>query len=88
MKERNYVNTFFTPHLIRLKHSKLLPFSDFLTDTHGRQHDYLRISLTEKCNLRCTYCMPEEGVDLTEKGKLLSSEELVQIAKIFVDEGL
>ena len=32
--------------------------------------------------------MPEEGVDLTEKGKLLSSEELVQIAKIFVDEGL
>jgi len=71
-----------------LKHSNLLPFSDFLTDTHGRQHDYLRISLTEKCNLRCTYCMPEEGVDLTEKGKLLSSEELVQIAKIFVDEGV
>jgi len=71
-----------------LKHSNLLPFSDFLTDTHGRQHDYLRISLTEKCNLRCKYCMPEEGVDLTEKGKLLSSEELVQIAKIFVDEGV
>ena len=73
---------------VRLKHSNLLPFSDFLTDSHGRQHDYLRISLTEKCNLRCTYCMPEEGVDLTEKGKLLSSEELVQIAKIFVDEGV
>ena len=34
-------------------------FSDFLTDTHNRQHDYLRISVTERCNLRCLYCMPE-----------------------------
>merc|ERR1712223_1125748 len=70
------------------KHSDLLPFSAFLTDTHGRQHDYLRISLTEKCNLRCQYCMPEQGVDLTEKTKLLTSEELIQISKIFVDEGV
>ena len=36
-----------------------------LTDTHGRIHDYLRISLTEKCNLRCHYCMPAEGVPLS-----------------------
>lgn len=35
------------------------PFSDFLTDNFNRQHDYLRISVTERCNLRCTYCMPE-----------------------------
>jgi hypothetical protein len=35
------------------------PFSDFLTDTFSRQHDYLRISITERCNLRCLYCMPE-----------------------------
>jgi cyclic pyranopterin phosphate synthase len=35
------------------------PFSDFLTDTFHRQHDYLRISITERCNLRCLYCMPE-----------------------------
>ena len=41
--------------------------SDFLTDTFGRHHNYLRISLTERCNLRCQYCMPEEGVDLTPK---------------------
>ncbi|KAJ9638444.1 hypothetical protein H2199_007133 [Coniosporium tulheliwenetii] len=40
-----------------LKHAK--PFSDFLTDTFNRQHDYLRISITERCNLRCLYCMPE-----------------------------
>lgn len=35
------------------------PFSEFLTDKFNRQHDYLRISVTERCNLRCTYCMPE-----------------------------
>jgi hypothetical protein len=35
------------------------PFSDYLTDTFNRQHDYLRISITERCNLRCLYCMPE-----------------------------
>lgn len=35
------------------------PFSEFLTDSFNRQHDYLRISITERCNLRCLYCMPE-----------------------------
>jgi cyclic pyranopterin phosphate synthase len=35
------------------------PFSEFLTDSFRRQHDYLRISITERCNLRCLYCMPE-----------------------------
>ena len=35
------------------------PFSSVLTDSFGRQHDYLRISITERCNLRCLYCMPE-----------------------------
>jgi cyclic pyranopterin phosphate synthase len=38
---------------------KAKPFSDFLTDNFQRQHDYLRISITERCNLRCLYCMPE-----------------------------
>lgn len=35
------------------------PFSEFLTDSFQREHDYLRISVTERCNLRCLYCMPE-----------------------------
>lgn len=42
------------------------PFSDFLTDTFNRQHDYLRISITERCNLRCLYCMPEGTCTPTE----------------------
>ncbi|MFC5048880.1 hypothetical protein [Aquimarina hainanensis] len=40
---------------------------NILTDTHQRKHSYLRISLTERCNLRCTYCMPSEGVHLSPK---------------------
>lgn len=41
------------------------PFSDFLTDTFNRQHDYLRISITERCNLRCLYCMPEGALPIS-----------------------
>ncbi|XP_034516570.1 molybdenum cofactor biosynthesis protein 1 isoform X9 [Ailuropoda melanoleuca] len=64
------------------------PFSAFLTDSFGRQHSYLRISLTEKCNLRCQYCMPEEGVPLTPKADLLTTEEILTLARLFVKEGV
>ncbi|CAH1790944.1 unnamed protein product [Owenia fusiformis] len=64
------------------------PFSSFLTDSFGRQHDYLRISLTERCNLRCKYCMPEEGVALTPKNELLTTQEIIKIASLFVREGV
>ncbi|XP_038075089.1 molybdenum cofactor biosynthesis protein 1-like [Patiria miniata] len=67
---------------------KLLPFSAFLTDSFGRQHNYLRISLTEKCSLRCQYCMPEDGVELTPQKKLLTSEEILRITRLFVKEGV
>ncbi|NXP06269.1 MOCS1 protein, partial [Thinocorus orbignyianus] len=64
------------------------PFSAFLTDSFGRQHRYLRISLTEKCNLRCQYCMPEEGVQLTPKSELLTAQEIITLARLFVKEGV
>ncbi|XP_015212616.1 molybdenum cofactor biosynthesis protein 1 isoform X2 [Lepisosteus oculatus] len=64
------------------------PFSAFLTDRFGRQHRYLRISLTEKCNLRCQYCMPEEGVKLTPRSQLLSTAEVLALARLFVQEGV
>ncbi|NWH54308.1 MOCS1 protein, partial [Fregata magnificens] len=64
------------------------PFSAFLTDSFGRQHNYLRISLTEKCNLRCQYCMPEEGVQLTPKSELLTAQEIITLASLFVKEGV
>ncbi|KAE8269484.1 hypothetical protein A4X09_0g2858 [Tilletia walkeri] len=59
-----------------------------LRDTHGRQHSYLRISLTERCNLRCLYCMPEEGIPLTPSDKLLSQAEIARLAGLFVREGV
>ncbi|XP_033635338.1 molybdenum cofactor biosynthesis protein 1-like [Asterias rubens] len=70
------------------KDEKLLPFSSFLTDSFGRQHNYLRISLTEKCSLRCQYCMPQDGVELTPQAKLLTSEEILRITRLFVKEGV
>ncbi len=59
-----------------------------LEDSLGRQHNYLRISLIEKCNLRCTYCMPEDGVLLTPREQLMTAEEVIAIARIFVENGV
>ena len=64
------------------------PFRSFLTDSHDRFHNYLRISITERCNLRCTYCMPSEGIDLTPNNKLLTSDEILRLARLFVSQGV
>jgi molybdenum cofactor biosynthesis protein A len=61
---------------------------NILQDLHGRDHGYLRISLIERCNLRCSYCMPEEGVQLSPKSHLMTYEEIYEIAKTFVDNGV
>ncbi|KAI1338009.1 molybdenum cofactor biosynthesis prote [Xylariaceae sp. FL0016] len=73
-------------HREALKDAK--PFSDFLTDTFHREHDYLRISLTERCNLRCVYCMPEEGVPLSPQDELLTTPEIIILSSIFVSQGV
>lgn len=62
--------------------------SEMLIDSFGRMHTYLRISLTERCNLRCQYCMPSEGVDLTPKPQLLSLNEIRRLANLFVTSGV
>lgn len=59
-----------------------------LVDTFGRQHTYLRISLTERCNLRCRYCMPAEGVQLAPNEQMLSAEELRRVVGLFVRNGV
>lgn len=64
------------------------PFSEFLTDNFNRRHDYLRISVTERCNLRCLYCMPEEGIDLSPQPKLLTSPEISYLSALFVSQGV
>ncbi|XP_074560208.1 GTP 3',8-cyclase, mitochondrial-like [Curcuma longa] len=62
--------------------------SDMLVDSFGRFHNYLRISLTERCNLRCQYCMPAEGVKLTPNAELLSHDEIIRLASLFVTSGV
>jgi molybdenum cofactor biosynthesis protein A len=59
-----------------------------LQDSHGRGHNYLRISITEHCNLRCAYCMPAEGIALTPKSHLMTVDEIVSIAQTFVNLGV
>lgn len=59
-----------------------------LVDSFGREHFYLRVSLTERCNLRCNYCMPPEGVRLTGADGLLSLEEQQRTISIFAQMGM
>lgn len=67
---------------------EIRPFSSFLTDTHARQHDYLRISVTERCNLRCLYCMPSEGIQLTPTRDVLTTPEIILLSSLFVSQGV
>ncbi len=59
-----------------------------LIDGHGRTVDYLRISVTERCNFRCQYCMPEKPFSWVPKENLLSFEELFSFVKVAIDEGV
>lgn len=59
-----------------------------LIDAHGRTHDYLRVSLTDRCNFRCLYCMPDEGVEWKPKDEIMSLEEIEQIIRLFVRLGV
>ena len=60
-----------------------------LLDAHGRRHSYLRVSLTERCNLRCTYCMPAAGLPaLTPEARLLTTPEVLRVARVLVARGV
>ena len=59
-----------------------------IKDNFNRVHDYLRISLTDNCNLRCFYCMPEEEYHFTPSSKLMQADEIESIAAVFVREGV
>jgi cyclic pyranopterin phosphate synthase len=59
-----------------------------IQDAFGRVHNYLRISLTDNCNLRCFYCMPDEEYDFTPAARLMQTEEVEKLATLFVMEGV
>ena len=59
-----------------------------MKDRFGRRVEYLRISVTDKCNLRCVYCMPEEGLPWLKRDEILSYEEIFEIARAMAGMGL
>lgn len=59
-----------------------------MVDGFGRRIEYLRISVTDKCNLRCVYCMPEEGLPWLRRGEILTYEEIAEIVRVMADMGL
>lgn len=59
-----------------------------MIDKHGRNISYLRVSLTDKCNLRCRYCMPEEGVCKREHWEMMTEEELITAVKVAASLGI
>ncbi len=73
----------FTGHLFRVEKMIAPP-----VDGHHRQIDYLRISITDRCNLRCIYCMPSQGVSRLSHAEILSYEEILRLARIAVEMGI
>jgi cyclic pyranopterin phosphate synthase len=59
-----------------------------MIDTYGRKINYLRLSVTDRCNLRCRYCMPEDGIPLLPQGGILTYEELFLVARTAVSLGI
>jgi len=59
-----------------------------LIDRFGRVHDYLRISVTDKCNLRCVYCMPEEGMEFAPDERTLTFEEIYEVVRVLAGLGV
>lgn len=59
-----------------------------LYDNHGRHINYLRLAVTDRCNLRCFYCMPEHGIDYIDRSELLTYEEMERLLLIFADLGI
>ena len=59
-----------------------------LIDNHGRLINYLRLAVTDRCNLRCFYCMPENGINYIKKNDLLSFEEMFRLIRVFGDLGV
>ncbi len=59
-----------------------------LIDQHGRRVDYLRVSVTDRCNLRCIYCMPPSGTELVRREEILSYEEISRLVTVGIDCGI
>lgn len=61
---------------------------NMLTDNHGRIVNYLRLAVTDRCNLRCFYCMPEHGLNWLSRSELMSYEEMLRMCRVMADMGI
>jgi molybdenum cofactor biosynthesis protein A len=59
-----------------------------LRDNFGREISYLRLAVTDRCNLRCTYCMPAEGIQFSSRKEILSYEELTRLCRVYASIGI
>ena len=59
-----------------------------LIDNHGRKINYLRLAVTDRCNLRCFYCMPEEGLNWLDRKELMTYEEMLRSCSLLVKMGI
>ena len=59
-----------------------------LYDNYGRPMEYMRLAVTDRCNLRCFYCMPHEGMEYVARKELLSYEEMVRLTRVLVEMGV
>ena len=80
-----FVSTPFLFYKIVIKSENLNPT---IYDNHGRPITYLRLSVTDRCNLRCFYCMPEEGIQYLPKKSLLTYEEMERMVRVLVSLGI
>ncbi|KFD45363.1 hypothetical protein M513_13759 [Trichuris suis] len=87
-REISVEKRFVEPQAAEGPTSSSQPTNWALRDSFGRFHNYLRISLIDQCNLRCQYCMPEEGIPHCSSDKLLSKEEIVHLTSLFVRLGV
>ena len=62
--------------------------TDPLVDAFGRVHTYLRLSVTDRCNFRCVYCLPAEGMEWMPRKELLSYEEMARLVTVFAEMGI
>ena len=65
-----------------------MPLEGPLVDRYGRVHDDLRLSVTDRCNLRCVYCMPEEGLSFLPRHELLTFDEITRLAEVAKSLGI
>ena len=59
-----------------------------IIDPFGRRIHYVRMSVTDRCNFRCVYCMPEEGIDFTHRAELLTFEEIERVGRVLSEMGV